>query len=99
VSNNSNYRRIKRVADQVRAKGLFFALKPFPFSTRDLMKEHYIDPEKTLFIGDQLLTDVAHGNWLKMTTILVDPIGKKLSFIKTLQREVELFIFEKLSKT
>jgi len=98
VSNNSSYRRIKRVANQLRVKGIHFALKPFPFSTRDLMREHYIDSEKCVFVGDQILTDVLMGNWLKMHTVLVDPIGKKLSFFKTLQREVELYIFEKLSK-
>lgn len=97
ISNNSSYKRIKRVADQLRVRGLYFTFKPFSYSTRDLMKEHYIDPAKAIVIGDQILTDVMLGNWLKMHTILVDPIDKKLSFIKTLQREIELMIFDKVS--
>lgn len=97
ISNNSSYKRIKRVADQLRVKGLYFTFKPFTYSTRDLMKEHYIDPAKAIVIGDQLLTDVLLGNWLNIHTILVDPIDKKLSFVKTLQREIELAIFDKIS--
>ncbi|MFA5880156.1 MAG: YqeG family HAD IIIA-type phosphatase [Candidatus Margulisiibacteriota bacterium] len=98
ISNNINMRRIKKISKELNIdKGLCFALKPFPFSTKDFAKKNYINFKKTIIIGDQLLTDVLMGNWFKAHTILLDPIDKKLSFIKTLQREVELFILKSLS--
>lgn len=95
VSNNSGFRRINRVAKELNITGTYFSMKPFSFSFRDLANRHNIDFKKTITIGDQLFTDVIGGNWCKTYTILVDPLDKKLSFIKTLQRELELFLIKK----
>jgi len=97
ISNNINKRRIRKISKELNIpKGLYFALKPFPFSVKDFAKKNYINLNKTVVVGDQLLTDVLMGNWFKSYTILLDPIDKKLSFIKTLQREVELFILKSI---
>ena len=97
VSNNSSYRRIKRVCEHTKTTGIYFALKPFVFSIKDLAKRHGITLSQCLVVGDQMLTDVLIGNWIGAYPILVDPIDKKLSFIKTLQRELELFLLSKIS--
>jgi HAD superfamily phosphatase (TIGR01668 family) len=89
VSNNSSFRRINKVAKQVEVEGLHFACKPLIYSTRYLLKRHNLNPEKCLYLGDQMLTDVVMGNWNRMTTILVDPYDKRLSVIKAIQHEVE----------
>jgi uncharacterized protein len=98
VSNNSSKSRIKRVFDQLKVEGLYFAIKPFIYSAKEFLNDRFIDSNKCVFIGDQLLTDVLIGNWLKSLTVLVDPLDKKLSFIKTVQKEVEGFLLEKISK-
>mgnify|MGYP000101533031 CR=1 FL=1 len=95
VSNNSGFRRINRVAKELNITGTYFSMKPFSFSFRDLANRYNIDFTKSITIGDQLFTDVIGGNWCKTYTILVDPLDKKLSFIKTLQRELELYLIKK----
>jgi HAD superfamily phosphatase (TIGR01668 family) len=94
ISNNSSKRRITRICKQTNLEGIYFAMKPLSFCTKDFMKTHYVTPEKTIFVGDQLLTDVIVGKWCKLYTILVDPLGKNLSFLKTLQRDVEIKILK-----
>ncbi len=97
VSNNSSRQRIKRVCDQLNVPGYFFAIKPFPYTAFDIAKYHQIDLAKTIVIGDQLLTDVVFSNLINAYGIFVEPLNKKLSFIKTLQRELELKLIKWLA--
>ena len=96
VSNNSSKRRIQRIADQLNLTGLYFSLKPFTSSIKEFADQHFIDLEASIFIGDQLFTDVIVGNWSKGYTILIEPIDKSTSIIKTVQREIELMILRQL---
>lgn len=98
ISNNSSYRRIERIAKQMDVGGLYFSLKPFTLSLRELAKDHNITLEKSIFVGDKLFTDVLIGNWVKSYTVLVDPLDKRLSFFKTLQRDIEVFFLKKIEK-
>ncbi|MBT3261737.1 hypothetical protein HOC37_05095 [bacterium] len=92
VSNNINMNRAKRVAKDLKVKGVYFSLKPLVFGVRELAEKNMLDLSKAVVVGDQILTDVIMGNWLRCYTVLVDPLDKKLSFLKTLQREIELFL-------
>lgn len=96
VSNNSSKRRIRRVAKQCQVKGIYFSCKPLVYSTRALLKREGFTPKEAIFVGDQVLTDVAMGNWARLYTILVEPINKKLSFIKTVQRNIEIWLLQQL---
>ena len=98
LSNNSSFRRINVVAKQTEMTGLYFVMKPFAFGLRDLAGQHGIDLTKSIVLGDQVLTDVLLGNWVRAYSILVDPMDKKLSFLKTLQRELKLFLLKKIVK-
>lgn len=96
VSNNSSKDRILRIARQAELTGTYFSTKPFVPGIKEFASRNYIEFHKTIVIGDQLFTDTIMGNWLRAYTILVDPMDKKLSFLKTLQREVELYLLAKL---
>lgn len=96
VSNNLNKRRIKKVANQLEVTGIYFALKPFSYALREWLRVHRINPKKCIIIGDQLFKDVVLGNWLRMASILVNPIDIKKSFFKTAQREIELNILREV---
>ena len=96
ISNNSKRSRIEKVCIQTNTKGRYFACKPLPFTIKSFAKEHQFNTRHSIFIGDQVFTDILVGNWLRGYSILVDPLGKKLSFIKTLQRQIELALLEKL---
>ena len=99
LSNNSKQRRIERVAQELDTTGLFFAMKPSPCSVSELMRDKNINPDQAIVIGDQLLTDVILGKWLKLYTILVDPIDKSSSFGKTMQRDIELYLLNKMQQS
>jgi uncharacterized protein len=89
ISNNSSYRRIKKICKQVEVSGIHFACKPLTFSTRAFMEKKGLSAKHSLFIGDQILTDMLVGNWLKCRSILVDPFDQELSMIKAIQHNVE----------
>lgn len=92
VSNNSDQRRIENVCKQLEIKGIYFACKPFPFATRELAQDHFIDLKKTIIVGDQVFKDVAIGKWLRCYTILVEPIDVRFSLLKRVQRDIELYL-------
>lgn len=99
LSNNSSKRRIRRVAKQTQLTGLYFSCKPFPFAVRHLLSDHKIDPQTCAVIGDQLFTDIVLANWIRAYGILVEPISKKRSFIRTLQKDIEAYLLDKLDAT
>jgi|AACY02.13.fsa_nt_gi HAD superfamily (subfamily IIIA) phosphatase, TIGR01668 len=95
ISNNSKPRRMKHVFDQLKLTGLYFACKPFTFSTKEFMIDNAIDPSKTIVIGDQLFKDVILGNWLQSYTILVKPMSLAGVFFQTIQFEFEKYLLRK----
>ncbi|RAP37229.1 YqeG family HAD IIIA-type phosphatase [Candidatus Marinamargulisbacteria bacterium SCGC AAA071-K20] len=97
LSNNSSWKRIERICKQAETKGFYFSCKPLVYSARDMATRYGFDIKKSVIVGDQVLTDVIVANWLGAFSILVDPLDKKLSFLKTLQRDIELNILNKLS--
>jgi len=73
--------------------------KPFPAKARGLMKRLKMNNAETLFIGDQLFTDILTGNLLKTYTIKVDPIDLEYEFPGTkIFRRLEKFFATKLRK-
>eukprot|EP01047_Picozoa_sp_COSAG01_P000478 COSAG01_NODE_9_length_43729_cov_66.133463_15_plen_181_part_00 len=98
VSNNSNQKRIESACTQAKLKAIYFSCKPFVYATKELMRAIGAKPKEVIMVGDQLFTDVIMGNWLGACSVLVDPLDKKLSFFKTLQRQLELSIVASLSR-
>jgi len=96
VSNNSSYKRLKKVSEQIGVFGIFFALKPLVFGIKELATKWNVDLAKSVVVGDQLFTDIIAGNWLKTYTIMVEPMDKKVSFLRLMQRELEQFLLRKL---
>lgn len=96
VTNNSRVRRVRRVCQQLELPGVCFALKPFTWSVREFCRVYQVSLSECAVIGDQMFTDIIFGNWIRAHSILVDPLDKRLSFVKTVQREIELFLIKKL---
>lgn len=90
LSNNSSRYRIKRVCDQLGVNGYYRAMKPLPFTLYTWCCDHKIPPHKAIVVGDQLFTDVVLGRWVNAYSVLIEPMDKKFSIIKSIQREIEL---------
>ena len=71
--------RVMQVAETLGLTAVPRAGKPFPVAFRRAMETLRTEPSSTCAVGDQLFTDMLGANWLGLTTVLVDPLGKRES--------------------
>jgi len=100
VSNNVPARINKFVKD-LDVLGFANARKPLSFGLNKAWKssETKITKDKTIIIGDQLMTDIYGANRFKAYSILVDPIKKKTEkWYTKINRSIERKMLVKISK-
>lgn len=97
ISNN-NEERVKPFADTVGAPYIFDAHKPATKSYNDAMNIMKTDMEETIFVGDQVFTDVFGGNRANMYTILVRPIHPKEEIQIVIKRYLEKVVMWKYAR-
>lgn len=94
VSNNSQQRVDEFVAKH-KIVGLGVCKKP---STKQIEEKFFyqgLRPETTLFLGDQLFTDVWCGNQLGLKTVLVDSIPGKEDTFRKIKRTLETYLLKR----
>ena len=97
LSNNKEPR-VKMFNDDVQVNYIFKAGKP---SVRNYMEKMGTDEKNTLFVGDQIFTDVYGANRAGIRTILVKPIHPKEEIQIVLKRYLEkivLFFYKRYVK-
>lgn len=97
LSNNKELR-VKPFCDTVGTPYLYKANKPFPGSYRKAMERMGTTEKTTLFIGDQLFTDIWGAKRTGIRTFLVRPIHPKEEIQIVLKRFLEkivLYFYEK----
>ena len=99
LSNNKEPR-VKMFCDAVDAEYIYKAGKPNPANYREAMKRMHTDEKNTLFVGDQIFTDVWGANKAGIYSILVKPIHPKEEIQIVLKRYLEKIVlhFYKKSK-
>lgn len=93
LSNNKEPR-VKMFCDAVGSKYLFKGGKPNPKGYEKAMEIMGTDQENTLFIGDQIFTDVWGANRTGLYSILVKPIHPKEEIQIVLKRRLEWFVLK-----
>lgn len=88
LSNNKELR-VKMFCDAVDAEYIYKAGKPNPANYREAMKRMHTDEKNTLFVGDQIFTDVWGANKAGIYSILVKPIHPKEEIQIVLKRYLE----------
>ena len=91
LSNNKEPR-VKMFHDAVHVRYIYKAGTPKPSGYRKAMEEMGTDPSNTLFVGDQIFTDVCGANLAGIRTILVKPIHPKEEIQIVLKRYLEKVI-------
>lgn len=91
LSNNKEPR-VKRFNEEIHSEYIFKAGKPAQKNYRRAMELMGTTPETTLFVGDQLFTDVWGGKKAGMYTILVKPIHPKEEIQIVLKRYLEKIV-------
>lgn len=93
ISNNKEPR-VKSFADRVGARYLWKAGKPSPRGYESACAMMQVTPEQTLFVGDQLFTDIWGANRAHIDTVLVDPIHPKEEIQIVLKRRLEWIVLK-----
>lgn len=91
LSNNKEPR-VKMFCDAVDAPYIYKAGKPNPSEVREAMKNMGTDEKSTLFVGDQIFTDVWGANKAGIYSILVKPIHPKEEIQIVLKRYPERIV-------
>ena len=76
VLSNNKEPRVKSFAKQVGIKYIYKAGKPKPSGYRTAMERLGTDTKNTLFVGDQIFTDIIGANLTGIRSILVAPIAR-----------------------
>ena len=76
ISNNRG-RRVRTYANDLNLPYLHSAAKPFGFKIRKFIKDNGWDPKDIMFVGDQMVTDVAAAKRAGLRVILTDKIVKE----------------------
>ncbi len=101
LSNNKKSR-VKSFCEQVKYAGYIHrAGKPMPGNYRKAMKQMKTTPENTIFIGDQIFTDIIGANFAKIRTILVKPIRQKEEIqivLKRIPERLVLYFYRRYCK-
>lgn len=91
LSNNKEPR-VKMFCDAVDAPYIYKAGKPNPHNYRAAMRDMGTDEGNTLFVGDQIFTDVWGANRAGIYSILVKPIDPKEEIQIVLKRYLEKIV-------
>lgn len=91
LSNNKEPR-VKSFAEQVDSQYLFKAGKPGRKGYLDAMEQMGTDRTNTLFVGDQLFTDVWGARRVGITSYLTRPIHPKEEIQIVLKRKLERIV-------
>lgn len=91
LSNNKEPR-VKMFCDAVDAEYIYKAGKPDPAKYLEAMKRMESDVGNTLFVGDQIFTDVWGANRAGIYSILVKPIHPKEEIQIVLKRYLEKIV-------
>lgn len=100
LSNNKEPR-VKMFCDAVHVSYIHKAAKPKPGNYRRAMEQMGTNTGNTLFVGDQIFTDIYGANRAGIRTILVKPIHPKEEIQIVLKRYLEkivLFFYQRQAK-
>ncbi|AIQ11985.1 YqeG family HAD IIIA-type phosphatase [Paenibacillus durus] len=99
IVSNNNMNRVSRFAAPLNIEFVHRARKPSNAPFHKAMKLMNLEPEKTIVVGDQMLTDVYGGNRLGLYTVLVLPISLEDEGLGTrINRRIEQIALTRLRK-
>lgn len=98
VSNNSK-KRVEKFNEELKLPAIFKARKPLKTAVEKIMAQNGAMITDTVFIGDQVFTDVWCARRLGMYSILVKPIGTRDELSVRWKRRAERMIIKKYLDT
>lgn len=93
---NGSKRRLKPFKEQLEVEAIYRAFKPSPKKFLQILEQYHYNESQVAMIGDQLLTDIAGGNKVGITTILINQVSSHDEFVTKFNRIIERRILHKL---
>lgn len=97
ISNNKE-NRVKPLADTLESKYVYKANKPSARGYIEGMESMGTTSENTMFVGDQIFTDIWGANRAGVHSILVEPVAKHEEIQIILKRRLEWFVLRSYRK-
>jgi HAD superfamily phosphatase (TIGR01668 family) len=99
IVSNSGFKRVSKACEKHKLLFIHSAKKPFKKGFKRALKAANSTVSESVFIGDQLMTDVLGSNKMGMTSILVFPLKKRSDHIFTrINRRLEKYMIKKIKK-
>ena len=98
ILSNNNMERVKLFNKDIAMPAIARAGKPFAGNLIKMMRELCVEKENTIFMGDQILTDVWAAHNAGIRAILVPPINDKRDIFTRFKRIFEKPILRKYDK-
>lgn len=100
LSNNKEPR-VQMFNEKIKVKYIFKAHKPRTANYKKAMRLMHTDTGNTLFVGDQIFTDIWGANLAGIRTVLVKPINPKEEIqirLKRYPEKIVLFFYQRWIK-
>lgn len=89
ITSNNFKKRVLTYTKDLNVKTIWLLLKPYTFRLKRFLKKHHINKDECLIIGDQLFTDIALANKIKIDSVLVKPLTNQDQKFTTYRRKKE----------
>ncbi|MEG0825895.1 MAG: YqeG family HAD IIIA-type phosphatase [Bacilli bacterium] len=96
IFSNNSKNRLKPFKDELEIDCCARAKKPFRKKFITVINEYNLSVDEIAIVGDQLLTDIAGGNKIGITTILINPVSTYDDIFTRFTRKIEKNILKKL---
>lgn len=98
IISNNHEERVNKYASPLQINYLFKVKKPQTKKLKKFLISNNIDVNKSLFIGDQIMTDVNIANHLNIDVILVNPLTNNDEPITFIPRLLDRYYRKKINK-
>ena len=98
IVSNNNKSRVEVFNEQLRLPAYHWSAKPFADSVNRAICDIGTDKASTVFIGDQILTDVWAAHNAGIRAMLVSPIKDKTDTLTRFKRRIEKHFIKKYEK-
>lgn len=98
VSNTINFKKVRKIMNDLEVNGLYFARKPGTKGLNKALKLMELKKEEVMLVGDQVFTDIWGANKFGIKSILVNPISKKEGPFTIIKRPLEKLVLKLAEK-
>ena len=96
IFSNNTKERVERFIGDLDVNYNYWSLKPLPFSYLSVCKRFKTTPDKTIVLGDQLITDILGANLSGCYGIYSKQLQEKDSRLTAFNRKIEKFIWRNI---